>query len=158
MNRTACFLFAALWALAAAGATLSVDEKAKSVSVSAAFAKQGTYDVLKGAIEYLVVAKGGKEYETIFVIEATPDVILPAYRSETEDGEEAYSINRDNALRILQTWCEDFGYEFRVDGQRRLYFGKNLGAVRQVVLRRTTNMDVKSLGDSADKLVNVLHC
>jgi len=91
-------------------------------------------------------------------IEATPDVTIPAYRSENEDQKETYSFNRENALRILQTWCEDFGYEFRVDGQRRLYFGKNLGAVRQVVLRRTTNMDVKSLGDSADKLVNVLHC
>lgn len=91
-------------------------------------------------------------------IEATPDVTIPAYRSENEDQKETYSFNRENALRILQTWCEDFGYEFRVDGQRRLYFGKNLGAVRQVVLRRTTNMDVKGLGDSADKLVNVLHC
>ncbi|HHZ07106.1 MAG TPA: hypothetical protein GX401_10090, partial [Clostridiales bacterium] len=92
------------------------------------------------------------------VIEATPDVTIPAYRSENEDQKETYSFNRENALRILQTWCEDHGYEFRVDGQRRLYFGKDLGAVRQVVLRRTTNMDVKSLGDSADKLANVLHC
>lgn len=91
-------------------------------------------------------------------IEETAGVLLPAYRSENEDKKETYSFNRENALRILQTWCEDFGYEFRVDGQRRLYFGKDLGAKRSVVLRRTTNMDVKSLGDSADKLANVLHC
>ncbi len=113
MNRTACFLFAALWALAAAGATLSVDEKAKSVSVSAAFAKQGTYDVLKGAIEYLVVAKGGKEYETIFVIEATPDELHQALlRIGLEPGEPAKEGNppKGRGVRILA--------EYEADGQK----------------------------------------
>lgn len=64
-------------ALAAAG-TITVDEKAKTVSVSAAFARQGAYDVLKGAIEYLVVAKGGKEYETVFVLDCTPEELYQA--------------------------------------------------------------------------------
>lgn len=113
------------------------------------------YTPVLGGVE-VIARKPGPVTEG--VIEATPDVILPAYRSETEDGEEAYSFNRDNALRILQTWCEDFGYEFRVDGQSCLYFGQDLGAKRDVVLRRTTNMDVKSLGDSGDKLANVLRC
>lgn len=91
-------------------------------------------------------------------IEDTAGVTVPSYRSEDEDKRETYYFDRENALRILQTWCEDFGYEFKVDGQRRLYFGKDLGAVKPIVLRRTTNMDIKSLGDSADRLANVLHC
>ncbi len=78
MPRTISVALVALWALAAAAATVNVDEKAKTVSVSATFAKQGTYDVLKGAIEYLVTAKGGKEYETVFVVDCTAEELHQA--------------------------------------------------------------------------------
>ncbi|HUV09867.1 MAG TPA: acylphosphatase, partial [Acidimicrobiia bacterium] len=36
------------------------------------------YEVLKGAVEYLLVAKGGKSYETVFVTDVTPEALLKA--------------------------------------------------------------------------------
>ena len=51
----------------AARPAIAVDEKARTVTVPAVVAKQGAYDLLKGAIEYVLVAKGGKDYETLFV-------------------------------------------------------------------------------------------
>jgi len=54
---------------------MAIDEKAKSLTLSAVVARQGTYDVLKGAIEYVLVSKGGKDYETLFVTGCTPDQI-----------------------------------------------------------------------------------
>jgi len=58
--------------------TLRVDEKAGTVALPAVVAKQQTYKVLKGAIEYLLVGKGGKQYETVFVTEVRPDEIVRA--------------------------------------------------------------------------------
>lgn len=52
---------------ARAEAGLRVDEKARSVAVPAVVAKQETYAELKGAIEYALVATGGKAYESLFV-------------------------------------------------------------------------------------------
>lgn len=100
-------------ALSPAAEKIAVDEKAKSVAVAAAFAKQGTYDVLKGAIEYLVVAKGGKEYETIFVIEATPDELHQALlQIGLEPGEPAKDGNppKGKGVRILA--------EYEADGKK----------------------------------------
>ena len=59
-------------ALAAGGERPLVDEKARTVTVPAAVARQGTYDQLKGAIEYILVSEGGKEYETVFATRCTP--------------------------------------------------------------------------------------
>jgi acylphosphatase len=53
-----------------AGKQVEVDEKKKTVRVETVVAKQGTYEVLQGAIEYVLVGKGGKEYETLFVAAA----------------------------------------------------------------------------------------
>ena len=50
-------------------ARIVVDEKARTVTVPAAVAKQAVHDVLKGAIEYVLVAQGGKDYETVFATE-----------------------------------------------------------------------------------------
>lgn len=86
----------------------------------------------------------------------TPDVKLATYR--TEDFGEKYAYSRENALKLIQTWCEDYGYEFEVTHDLKLNFGEDLGATRNVVLRRTSNMEIKSLGDDADNLTNVLHC
>jgi acylphosphatase len=66
-------------AIALAGEKPTVDEKAKTVTVPGAFAKQGTYDVLKGAIEYVVVAKGGKEYEAILIVDCSPEELADAF-------------------------------------------------------------------------------
>ena len=64
---------------AAKPAAIVVDEKARTVSVPAVVAKQGKYeDVLKGAIEYLVVAKGGRDYETVFITQTTAPEIYDA--------------------------------------------------------------------------------
>jgi acylphosphatase len=57
---------------------IAVDVEAGSVSVPAVVAKQGVYEVLKGAIEYLLVAKGGKAYEALFVTEHSPGEIQAA--------------------------------------------------------------------------------
>ena len=57
---------------------LEVDEKAGTVRFPAKVAEQGKYDVLKGAIEYLLVSEGGKSYETVFVTECAPAALLAA--------------------------------------------------------------------------------
>jgi acylphosphatase len=57
---------------------IRVDEKARSVSIPAVVAKQQTYAELKGAIEYALVAKGGKEYESLFVTDRPPAEIREA--------------------------------------------------------------------------------
>lgn len=59
-------------AVASAGQKLAVDEKARTVTVPATVAKQGIYGQLKGAIEYILVSRGGKEYETVFVTDVPP--------------------------------------------------------------------------------------
>ena len=64
----------------AAKPAITVDEKARTVAIPALAAKQGTYDVLKGAIEYVLVAKGGKEYETLFVTPCAPQDVGEALR------------------------------------------------------------------------------
>src|SRR5262245_15668869 len=66
------WLSASLVLAAGAGEAPSVDEKAKTVTLPARIAKQGTYAVLKGAIEYVLVSKGGKDYEALFVTDCTP--------------------------------------------------------------------------------------
>src|SRR5262245_37510544 len=67
----------ALAARAAGGEEIKVevDAKAGTVALPAVVAKQGIYDVLKGAIEYALVSKGGKEYETLFTTEVPPEEI-----------------------------------------------------------------------------------
>ena len=65
-------------ALAAAGERVVVDAAAKSVRIPAAAAKQGVYKQLKGAIEYVLVAEGGKAYESLFTTPCTPVEIAQA--------------------------------------------------------------------------------
>lgn len=55
-----------------------VDAKARTVALPAAVAKQGTYRELKGAIEYVLVGKGGKVYETVFVTDSPVEEIHQA--------------------------------------------------------------------------------
>ncbi len=57
---------------ATAPAGVVIDSSAGTVSVSAAVAKQGSYKQLAGAIEFLLVSVGGKEYETLFVTQVKP--------------------------------------------------------------------------------------
>ncbi len=55
-----------------------IDQQARSVSVPAKVAEQQVYKQLKGAIEYVLVAKGGKEYETVFVTNHSAEEICQA--------------------------------------------------------------------------------
>jgi len=48
-------------------AGIRVDETARTVVVPAAVSKQGQYAQLRGVIEYVLVAEGGKQYETLFL-------------------------------------------------------------------------------------------
>jgi len=73
----------ALWVLAAGAcfaADVTVDESARAVRVPAVVAKQGTYKVLKGAIEYILVAEGGKQYEALFVTTCAPMAVYDGLR------------------------------------------------------------------------------
>jgi hypothetical protein len=71
-------IFASAGALAAQEAKpqdlepLKVDEKAGTISFGARAAKQDVYEQLKGAIEYLIVMPGGKEYESALVAPIDP--------------------------------------------------------------------------------------
>lgn len=71
---------------------------------------------------------------------------------------QGYTFDRENALRILQTWCEDYGYEFYVDGEKKLHFARQLGQTKNVVLKRTSTMNVQRLSDNADEIKNVVTC
>lgn len=57
---------------------IEVDPEARTVSVPAEVAKQGQYLELRGAIEYALVATGGKEYETVFKTKHMPQEIYDA--------------------------------------------------------------------------------
>ena len=77
--KTWCVLTACLAVSTSASADapkVEIDRKSKTVTVPAKVAEQGKYAVLKGAVEYLLVARGGKTYETIFVTDVTPRKIL----------------------------------------------------------------------------------
>ena len=80
MRRLTLAAFAALAWLGAAGAGERpvVDARAGTVAVPATVVKQGRYEVLKGAIEYLLVSEGGKAYEAVFTTPCTPAAIHSA--------------------------------------------------------------------------------
>jgi len=73
-----CLAICLTAALAAAGERPTVDAKASSVRIPAVAAKQGVYKQLKGAIEYVLVAEGGKAYESLFTTPCTPIEIAQA--------------------------------------------------------------------------------
>jgi len=108
-----CGLVVAVQCAVLAGEGIIVDEKAKTVSAPAAFAKQGQYDVLKGAIEYAVVAKGGKEYETVVVADCAPQDLHDAFvKIGLQPGEPSKDNDppRGTPVRIL--------VEYEADGKK----------------------------------------
>ena len=76
--RASVLLWLIVGGVALGGESIAVDAAAKTVTATATVAKQGTYDVLKGAIEYVVVSKGGKEYETILTLDCSPEELHEA--------------------------------------------------------------------------------
>lgn len=100
-------------AVAAAADRVVVDLEARAVRVPALVAKQGTYEVLKGAIEYVLVSSGGKAYETIFTTASAPGEIHAALlKIGLRPGEpaEAGTPPRGPKVRILA--------EYEVDGRK----------------------------------------
>lgn len=64
---------------APASTSVFVDAPSRTVIVPAVVAVQGSYyDVLKGAIEYVVVSRSGKEYESVFVADCKPQELYDA--------------------------------------------------------------------------------
>jgi len=53
-----------------------VDLEAGTVVIAAVVAKQGKYEVLKGAIEYMLVSEHGKDYESVFITPVKPEAIV----------------------------------------------------------------------------------
>jgi acylphosphatase len=95
-----------------AGETVVVDEKAKTVTVTGAFAKQAVYDVLKGALEYVVTGKGGKEYETVFTVDCTPEALHQALlKAGFQPGEPAKEGDPPRGQGVLIT------AEYEADGK-----------------------------------------
>ena len=55
-----------------------VDKKTRTVSIPARVQQQGTQSDLKGMIEYLLVTRGGKAYESVFITYRQPEAIRKA--------------------------------------------------------------------------------
>jgi len=63
----------------AASAKIDVDATKRTVTIEAVVAKQNVYAQLDGAIEYILVAEGGKAYESLFVTRADPLALAQAF-------------------------------------------------------------------------------
>jgi len=85
--------------------------------------------------------------------------ILAAGSIPASTGVVVTDIEADNAtaLKVLQDACAQAGWEFEVEGGE-LHLAPQIGEDRtnQFVLRSGTNMDIDTLGDDDDELVNVL--
>jgi acylphosphatase len=139
-----------LTALLAAGAVLAgevaVDKAARAVRVPAVAAKQNTYKVLKGAIEYILVTSGGKEYESLFVTPCPPAAIDAALRKlglvpgkPAEDGQPPTGA----PLRIVIAYEQDGRTVSRAAGEFVLYTktGKALAAAEWPYTGSTKGFD-----------------
>jgi acylphosphatase len=98
-------------ARAGEAAALQVDEKEHRVTLAGKAAKQNIYDVLKGAIEYVAVMPGGKEYESLFVCPVEPQALYNALtRVGLRAGEPAsyaggdFTPPKGGKLRIFVEW------------------------------------------------------
>lgn len=86
----------ALWAVAVALAAQNtekpeIDEKAGTVGFTARAVKQDVYAELKGVIEYAIVNKGGKAYESLFEAGVDPLALREALQKVgIEPGKPAY--------------------------------------------------------------------
>lgn len=108
------FLTAALLALAQDVEAPSVDEKAGTVSFSAKACKQDVYPELKGALEYILVNRGGKSYECLFEAQVDARAVLEGLqRAGAKPGKPA-QIEEDKTIvpegskvRVWVEWKQD---------------------------------------------------
>lgn len=92
-------------------AALQVDEKEHRVTLKGTAAKQNVYEQLKGAIEYIAVMPGGKQYESLFICPVEPQALYNALvRIGLRPGEPAGYVGGDvtppkgGKLRMLVEW------------------------------------------------------
>lgn len=88
---------------------LKVDEKAGTISFGARAAKQDVYEQLKGAIEYLIVMPGGKEYESALIAPIDPGKLDEGLKKlglkPGKPGSEAEKTSPEGAkLKITVEW------------------------------------------------------
>jgi acylphosphatase len=105
-----CLALCLAASLAAGGEGVVVDAAAKSVRVPAAAAKQGVYEQLKGAIEYALVSKGGKAYESLFITPCSPEAIAAALaKIGLRPGEPAGdgALPKGAPVQITAEWLAD---------------------------------------------------
>lgn len=99
------------WMGAAAGGAAEtpkpqVDPEAGTVTLAAQVAEQGKYDVLKGAIEYLLVSRDGKSYESVLVTDCTPKDLADALSAaKMKSGKPADEENGPGG-DLLRIWVE----------------------------------------------------
>jgi hypothetical protein len=92
------------------------------------------------------------------VVARVPGLITAGSIEETTITLDDLTYSRENALRILQDWCSKYGYEFRVNSDRQLVFGKSLGERTSITFRRGEGINISKVSDSADEIQNVLTC
>lgn len=90
---------------------LKVDEQGGKVSFGARAAKLDVYEQLKGAIEYLIVMPGGKEYESLFVapvdaIKLREGMVKAGFKPGKAGDEDENKPPEGSKLRIFVEWKE----------------------------------------------------
>ena len=89
-------------------------------------------DTLGGAIEYLAVSKGGKEYESVIVLECTPGAIYNALikfglkkgKPATFDEQGNSILPRGDPVRLFIEWQDDAGKITRIRAEDLIYSTK----------------------------------
>jgi acylphosphatase len=104
-------LASALMAARARGAELQVDEANRRITCPGTVAKQNIYKELKGAVEYLICAPGGKEYETVFVCPLDLQALYAAFikiglrpGKPARDDDGKYILPSGDGVRIFIEW------------------------------------------------------
>lgn len=90
---------------------LSADLQAGTVSFGARVAKTDVYEQLKGAIEYLIVMPGGKEYEAVFVapidgVKLREAMVQAGFKPGKPADEDEQKPPEGSKLRIFVEWKE----------------------------------------------------
>jgi acylphosphatase len=107
-------LLALSWPVYAEPGGIEIDTKAGTVRCPAKVAKQNVYKQLKGAIEYIACAPGGKQYESLFICPVEPEELyqglkrigLNPGKPAKEEGA-TYQLPQGDKLRIAIEWKQN---------------------------------------------------
>lgn len=120
-------------------AKIEVDEKKRTVTIEAVVAEQDSDPQRKGSIEYILVADGGKDHESLFVTRADPLELSEALRRiGLEKGMSASSRSPPRGMDV-NIWLE------RVASRSGEKSGTNAKRLRvdDLVVRRSVDKDGK---------------